>query len=110
MDISRIRERIKNMLLYNLPGKFDPKVGLDVALAEALAGNAFLALMDWLNEEKILDSKQTSADAAAKIAAQGIVWSDPEKYAAVVSSTTEKAVIDPPVKPVPSIELSATKG
>ena len=58
MDISKVRERIKNLWLYNTK-KFDPKNEDDVKLAEQMAANAVIAMADFIkasnetNEEKL---------------------------------------------------------
>jgi len=52
MQISKTRERIKNLLLFH-SGKFDSKNPEDVQLAEKLAANATICLSEQMEQKEV---------------------------------------------------------
>lgn len=51
MNISKVRERIKNLILFHT-GKFDKNKPEDVQLAEKIAANATMAMAEYIKENK----------------------------------------------------------
>ena len=80
MEISKIRERIKNLILFHTD-KFDSKNVVDVALAEKIAANSVVALFDYLNS---LDTK-TEITAIKTTLEEDSSWQNLDEYLEVVN-------------------------
>lgn len=81
MDISRCRERIKNLWLYNTD-KFDPNKPEDIKLAEQMAANAVIAMADWINESNKTTEKIATKTVISTIETdlrKDAEWWNPEK-------------------------------